>query len=111
MRILLSTLAVMAISATALTAAHAKEMDRDPEGSIEQSNTLANQQDMTSANDVSRMDPAAGVEVRRSDRIYSHTAYRNEPISKGDRSAAYQADAAQKYGDVENTVTPSRMTE
>ena len=122
MRLLLTTLAVMAVA----TPAFAVENSRDPEGSIQQSDAVSHQADGTStqmnAEGASRYEPAAGQETTASGRVVAH----NEPVTKGDRAAATKMKTTksthmshhtshkkqtEKLNDAEGTVAPSRTVQ
>lgn len=117
MRLLLTTLAVMAVA----TPAFAVENSRDPEGSIQQSDAVAHQADGTStqmnADNVYGYEPAAGQETTSAERAM----VKNEPTAKADRAhhkqkttksthAAHKK-AAEKIHDAEGTVAPSRTVQ
>jgi hypothetical protein len=96
MRALLSTLAIMTI----ISPAFASEMNKDPEGSIEQSTISAHETVSTpaikpvmksvDAATIAKMEPAAGVESP---------------------SAKMIQNDVNNYSDPEGTVEPSRMVE
>jgi hypothetical protein len=98
MRVLLSTLAIMAVIAPA----YANDMNRDPEGSIKQSTIISNEPAQPvptkamkpaisqNASSVAKMEPAAGVV---------------SPATK------FNKNDADMYNDPEGTVLPSRTVE
>lgn len=107
MRVLLSTLAILALT----TPAFANEMNNDPEGSIQKSTSSAVQPSANEDTSASNLEPAAGDETVKETKTTKTVKSAEHPAKKVNHKQKVTKTTTEKHTEVDGTPAPTRATE